>query len=187
MTAQGQKAGGECMVTDYGLEGGPIYVLSGILRDTLERDGSANLEIDLTPDIDEASLVQRLSRPRGKKSMATHLKRTVGLSGIKSALLYEGDDRSAFNNPARLAGRIKALPLALRRTRPIAEAISTAGGVTWSDITESLELKSMDNVYVAGEMLDWDAPTGGYLLSACFATGKWVGEAVAQKLSFVSD
>jgi len=187
MTAQGQKAGGECMVTDYGLEGGPIYVLSGILRDTLERDGSANLEIDLTPDIDEASLVQRLSRPRGKKSMATHLKRTVGLSGIKSALLYEGDDRSAFNNSVRLAGLIKTLPLALRRTRPIAEAISTAGGVTWSDITESLELKSMDNVYVAGEMLDWDAPTGGYLLSACFATGKWVGEAVTQKLSFVSD
>jgi uncharacterized flavoprotein (TIGR03862 family) len=187
MTAQDQKAGGECMMTDYGLEGGPIYVLSGILRDTLEQDGSAKLEIDLIPDIDEASLVQRLSRPRGKKSMATHLKRTVGLSGIKSALLYEGADRSAFNNPAWLAGRIKALPLALHRTRPIAEAISTAGGITWSDITESLELKSMDNVYVAGEMLDWDAPTGGYLLSACFATGKWVGEAVAQKLSFGSD
>lgn len=182
MTAQGQKAGGECMMTDYGLEGGPIYVLSGILRDTLERDGSAKLEIDLTPDIDEASLVQRLSRPRGKKSMATHLKRTVGLTGIKSALLYEGADISVINDPARLAGRIKALPLTLRRTRPIAEAISTAGGVAWSDMTESLELKSMRNVYVAGEMLDWDAPTGGYLLSACFATGKWVGEAVASKL-----
>lgn len=183
ITAQGQKAGGECMMTDYGLEGGPIYVLSGILRDTLERYGSAKLEIDLTPDINEASLVQRLSMPRSKKSMATHLKRTVGLSGIKSALLYEDADRSAFNDPARLAGRIKALPLTLRRPRPIAEAISTVGGVTWSDVTESLELKSMDNVYVAGEMIDWDAPTGGYLLSACFATGKWVGEAVASKFN----
>lgn len=183
MTSWGQKAAGECMITDYGLEGGPVYVLSRILRDALERDGRVKITIDLTPDIDQASLIERLSRPRGKKSMATHLKRTVGLSGVKSALLNEGADRSVFNDPARLAGRIKAIPLTLLRTRPIAEAISTAGGVMWPDMTEYLELKSMDNVYVAGEMLDWDAPTGGYLLSACLATGKWVGEAVARKLT----
>ncbi len=183
LTVEGHKAGGECMVTDYGLEAGPIYVLSSVLRKILVRDVTATLTIDLTPDIDEASLAQRLARPRGKKSLATHLKRTVGLSGVKSAMLYEGADRATFNDPARLAARIKSLPLTILRPRPIAEAISTAGGVAWDSVTESLELKAIPGVYVAGEMLDWDAPTGGYLLSACLATGKWVGEAVVRKLN----
>jgi len=183
MTAQGHVASGECMVTDYGLEGGPVYILSGVLRDTLARDGHVQLTIDLTPDIDEASLVTRLARPRGKKSMATHLKRTVGLTGIKSALLYENVDQAIFDKPDRLAARIKALPISLLRPRPIAEAISSAGGVSWNSLTDDLALKTMKNVYVTGEMLDWDAPTGGYLLSACFATGRWVGEAITRKHS----
>lgn len=179
---EGRKAGGDCMVTGTGLEGGPVYALSGILRDAIERDGAAIPTVDLLPDIDESSLAQRLSKPRGKKSMATHLRRTIALDGVKAALLREGADPETFADPARLAARIKALPLVLRRARPIAEAISTAGGVGWNQMTGDLELEAMPGVYVAGEMLDWDAPTGGYLLTACLATGRWAGEAVAHRL-----
>jgi len=178
----GHQARGDCMVTDNGVEGGPVYTVSGSLRDAIERDGEAVLNIDLTPDIDEKTLIERLSKPRGKKSMATHLRRTISLTGAKAALLREGAEAAVFANPAKLAARIKALPLTLMRTRPIAEAISTAGGIAWKQVTENFELKAIPGTYAVGEMLDWDAPTGGYLLSACLATGRWAGEAVAQQL-----
>ena len=182
----GQQAGGECMVTDSGLEGGPVYQLSGVLRQAIEREGVARLAIDLIPDLSEAALAERLAKPRGKKSLATHLKRTIGLSGAKAALLRETADPATFLDPALLAARIKALPLTLHRPRPIAEAISTAGGIAPEALTEDFELKTLPGVHVAGEMLDWDAPTGGYLLSGCLATGRWVGEAVARGLGGVS-
>ncbi len=180
---EGREASGECMVTHRGLEGGPVYALSGILRDAIERDGAATLTIDLIRDISEASLAKRLAKPRGKKSVATHLRRVISLGAAKTALLREGTVRADFDEPARLAAKIKSLPVTLRRARAIDEAISTAGGVAWDRVTEDLELKALPGVYVAGEMLDWDAPTGGYLLTACLATGRWAGEAVAQNLS----
>jgi uncharacterized flavoprotein (TIGR03862 family) len=179
---EGFEAGGECVVTRTGLQGGPVYALSSALRDAIERDGSATLTIDLLPDIAEAALAARLARPRGKRSMATHLRRVTPLGAAKTALLREVADRADFGDPVRLAARIKALPVTLLRPRPIDEAISTAGGVAWDQVTEGLELKSLPGVHVAGEMLDWDAPTGGYLLTACLATGRLAGEAVARSL-----
>ena len=182
MHIDGHKAQGECMVTAYGLEGGPVYTLSAILRTSIKQNGKALLNIDLTPGIDEDDLAERIARPRGKKSMATHLRRTVGLTGIKSALLHENGPHNDFHDPGRLAARIKNLTLTLQRPRPIAEAISTSGGISWDQVTDKLELKTLKGVYVAGEMLDWEAPTGGYLLSACLATGRWVGEAIASDM-----
>lgn len=174
-----EAAQGDCMVTETGLEGGPVYALSGVLRDAIEQDGTAILTIDLMPDLPESAIRERLSRPRGKKSMATHLKRTLGLEGAKAALLREGAGPDAFADPARLAAWIKALPVTLRRARPIEEAISTAGGIAWDQVTDGLELKALPGVFAAGEMLDWDAPTGGYLLTACLATGRRAGETAA--------
>ena len=177
-----EKAQGDCMVTETGLEGGPVYALSGVLRNAIERDHRATLTIDLMPDLPEAAIGQRLARPRRKKSMATHLKRTLGLEGAKAALLREGAASDAFADPVALAARIKALPVTLHRARPIAEAISSAGGIAWDQVTDGLELTALPGVFAAGEMLDWDAPTGGYLLTACLATGRWAGEAAARSL-----
>lgn len=180
---QGASANGECVITRTGLEGGPVYVLSTALRDAIEKSGPTTITIDLAPGLSDTEVAKRVSKPRDKKSMATHLKRTLGIEGVKAGLLREGTDQDTFTDPSKLAAAIKALPVILTAPRPIAEAISTAGGVTWSQVGKDLQLKAMPGVYVAGEMLDWDAPTGGYLLSACMATGKWAGEAVARKLS----
>jgi len=177
-----ESAQGDCMVTETGLEGGPVYTLSGALRGAIEGDGSATLALDLLPDLAEETVAERLARPRGKKSMATHLKRVIGLDGAKAALLREGAGPDAFADPAQLAARIKALPVTLHRARPIAEAISSAGGVAWDQVTDGLELKALPGVFAAGEMLDWDAPTGGYLLTACLATGRRAGEATVKSI-----
>lgn len=181
LTVDGEHASGDCVLTRTGLEGGPVYTLSAAIRRAIRQGGRATVSMDLIPDLDAATLTERLGRPRGKKSMATHLKRTVGLSGVKAAMLREGENASAaFDDPALLAVRIKTLPLTALSARPIAEAISSAGGVAWDQVTDGLELKALPGVYIAGEMLDWDAPTGGYLLTACMATGKWAGEAAAR-------
>jgi len=182
ISIDGHTAGGECMITEDGLEGGPIYALSGVIRNAITKHGSATIQIDFAPDLNASTLATRLAKPRGKKSMATHLRRTVSMSGAKAALLREGVDLADYTAPDKLAARIKALPITLLRPRPIVEAISSAGGIIWADLTDELELKHMSGVFVAGEMLDWDAPTGGYLLSGCMATGKWVGDAVARRL-----
>ena len=182
---RGHEAKGDCMVADTGLEGGPVFTLSGVLRDAIERDGIAELAIDLLPGTSEASLAKRLAKPRGKNSMATHLRRTISLRGVKAMLLREDTDPEVFADPSKLAARIKWLPVTLLRERPIAEAISTAGGISWDALTGDLEFKAMPTVYAAGEMLDWDAPTGGYLITACFSTGRRVGEAVADKLGAI--
>jgi uncharacterized flavoprotein (TIGR03862 family) len=179
----GHEARGDCVVTAYGLEGGPVFALSRPIRDAVARDGAATVSVDLIPDVGEADAARRLRRPRGKNSAATHLKRTLSIGGVKALVLREGADPATFADPDRLAARIKALPVTLRRARPVAEAISTAGGVAWSGVSANLELTALPGVYVCGEMLDWDAPTGGYLLSACLATGRWAGRAAAGRIA----
>ena len=175
---------GECVLTSTGIEGSLIYALSADLRDAIARDGAALLHLDLAPGRDAARLRDDLAKPRGKRSLGEHLRRQTGLDAAKVALLFEtlpkgvlqGTDADAT---ARIAGTIKALPLRLTAARPIAEAISSAGGVRADALDDTLQLKAMPGVFCAGEMLDWEAPTGGYLLTACFASGLIAGRGAA--------
>lgn len=167
---------GEFVVTATGVEGSLVYAASAALREAIARDGQARFSIDLLPDRDAGWLQQELAHPRGTRSLATHLKTRLGLDGVKAALLWEGVDRRSLDDPAALAARIKAVPVQLQRCRPIDEAISTAGGVRRDALDGSLMLHALPGVFVAGEMLDWEAPTGGYLLTACLATGHAAGE-----------
>jgi hypothetical protein len=171
---------GEFMVTAEGVEGSVIYALSRSLREVLERQGSATLIVDLAPDRDEARLAQALAAPRGKHSLAHVLERRAGLNGVKAGLLREVASAADLADSARLAHLIKALPLLFHGTRPLVEAISTAGGISLADLDEHYMLRALPGVFCAGEMLDWEAPTGGYLLSACLATGRVAGAAAAR-------
>ena len=181
VTAEGtrRRERGEFIVTAHGIEGSLVYGLSRDLRDALERDGSALLLLDLAPDRDEQALAQALAAPRGKHSLAYVLERRAGLNGVKASLLREVASAAELAAPSRLAHLIKALPLALERTRPLAEAISTAGGVCFAALDSHYMVRALPGVFCAGEMLDWEAPTGGYLLSACLATGRLAGTAAA--------
>ncbi|MDD1605271.1 MAG: NAD(P)/FAD-dependent oxidoreductase, partial [Methylococcaceae bacterium] len=134
--------------------------------------------LDLMPDKALSLLIDNLSQPRGKASMANHLRKKVGITGVKAGLLRELLTADAFNNPTKLAHAIKSLPIKLLAPRPIDEAISTAGGVTFEAMNENLMIRDLAGVFCAGEMLDWEAPTGGYLLTACFASGRAAGEGV---------
>lgn len=164
----GQTVRGEAMIAGYGLEGGGVYALSAALRDAVERDGRAVLEIDLRPDLAYAQLAEKLSRPRGGQSLSNFLRKAAGLSPVAVNLIREAHGGGA---PEDLAQAIKRLPVVLTGARGLDRAISAAGGVAWSGVDEALMLKALPGVFVAGEMLDWEAPTGGYLLQACFATG----------------
>jgi uncharacterized flavoprotein (TIGR03862 family) len=166
---------GEFVLTETGVEGGLIYAVSSYLRDRIEQEGQATLVVDLAPDRDHSRLTRDLSKPRGKRTMATHLLRQAGIAGVKSALLREVVPKDAFDDPVRLAQTIKALPLTLVASRPLEEAISTAGGVTFEELDDRLMIRRFPGVFCAGEMLDWEAPTGGYLLTACLATGYTAG------------
>jgi uncharacterized flavoprotein (TIGR03862 family) len=166
---------GELILTAYGVEGGVIYALSAAIRDEIARHGSATVRLDLAPGRDAARLAEALARPRGSHTLATHLRRCAGIEGAKSALLREILPASDFRDPARLAAAIKALPVTLVAPRPIDEAISTAGGVRFEELDGNLMLTRLPGVFCAGEMLDWEAPTGGYLLTACFASGRAAG------------
>lgn len=161
---------GECVLTATGIEGSAIYAISGALRDAIARDGSALLELDLAPGRDLERLTAELSRPRGRRSIGEHLRRASGLDAPKSALLFEVLARDAFDDPVRVTAAIKRLPLQLVAPRPIEEAISSAGGVRLDAVDDGLMLDALPGVFVAGEMLDWEAPTGGYLLTACYAS-----------------
>ena len=163
---------GECMITASGIEGGLVYALSAGLRDTIEHDGSATLEFDLLPDRDVAQVAAEVARPRGSRSLASHLQSRLGLKGVKSGLLREVLGAAGFADTRKLATAIKCLPLTLRAPRPLDEAISSAGGVRFTALDEHLMLRARPGTFVAGEMLDWEAPTGGYLLTACFASGR---------------
>jgi len=177
-----QALQGECVVSAHGIEGSLVYALAADLRDGLARDGEATLWLDLVPGRDEARLAGELARPRNGRSLGEHLRRQAGVSGVKSALLHEVLDKTALQDPTRLAATLKRLPLKLLRPRPIAEAISSAGGVRLEALDEHLMLRALPGVFCAGEMLDWEAPTGGYLLTACFASGLRAGNGVVQWL-----
>jgi len=174
---------GEFVVTATGVEGSLVYAASAALRQTLARDGQATFHLDLLPGRDAAFVAAEVARPRGTRSLATHLKSRLGIDGVKMGLLHECVPRETLADPAALARAIKALPLTLRRCRPLDEAISTAGGVRFEALTPGpqtpLMLHARPGVFCAGEMLDWEAPTGGYLLTACFATGRAAGAGAA--------
>ncbi|MDB5864126.1 MAG: hypothetical protein JWO70_1932 [Betaproteobacteria bacterium] len=174
---------GELVVTEAGVEGGVVYALSGGLRQALEQTGAATLELDLAPGWEVSRLVGELSRPRGSRSLSSHVQSRTGLKGVKMGLLREVLSAEDVARPERLAAAIKALPLALARPRPLDEAISTAGGVRFDALDERLMLRAAPGIFCAGEMLDWEAPTGGYLLTACFATGRAAGTGVLDWLS----
>jgi uncharacterized flavoprotein (TIGR03862 family) len=170
-----QTLRGEFIVTANGIEGSAVYALSAALRNAIDAQGTATLLIDLLPDRTLQQLTAALSRPRGKASRASHLRKSVSIEGVKSALLRETTDALTLADPARLAAHLKALPLTLTAARPLAEAISTAGGIALDEIDAQFMLRRLPGVFVAGEMLDWEAPTGGYLLSACLTTGRAAG------------
>ncbi|MCS0807717.1 TIGR03862 family flavoprotein [Massilia agilis] len=177
VNAQGQKEWrkGQFVVTSTGIEGSLVYALSAPLRDQIAANGSTTIWIDLAPDHDADRVLAEVTHPRGSRSMSSHLQSRLGIKGVKAGLLRECLDAAGYADPVRLAGAIKALPLVLKRTRPVAEAISSAGGVRFDAVDGSGMLRAVPGVFVAGEMLDWEAPTGGYLLTACFGSGRAAG------------
>ncbi|MGR8998676.1 MAG: TIGR03862 family flavoprotein [Gammaproteobacteria bacterium] len=166
---------GELVITETGIEGGLIYALSAPLRDEITASGFALIYLDLAPDKNLEFLVERISQARGKHSMANHLRKRIGINSVKTGLLRELLSAQNFSNPVQLCTNIKALPLKLIATRPLDEAISSAGGVAFEALDEQLMIRALPGVFCAGEMLDWEAPTGGYLLTACFASGRTAG------------
>ena len=171
----GSSQRGEFNITAGGIEGGLVYALSAPLRDALASEGRAVLHLDLAPDRTLARLTADLAHPRGHDSLANHLRRRAGIDGVKAGLLREFLPISTLTATDRLAVAIKHLALPVSAARPIDEAISTAGGVAFEALDERLMLRDLPGVFCAGEMLDWEAPTGGYLLTACFATGRAAG------------
>ncbi len=173
---------GEFIVTKEGVEGGLIYAASAMMRDEIEAKGKAIMFLDLKPDRTLEWLKEKLSRPRGKRSLASYLEKSLGIHSVKAGLLREFVSKENFTNAERLAGFIKALPIPLVAPRPLDEAISSAGGVTFESLDENLMLKNLPGVFCAGEMLDWEAPTGGYLLTTCFSSGYAAGNGVVKWL-----
>jgi len=175
-----QKVRGEALVTETGLEGGGVYALSAALREAIASTGAAVLHIDLRPDLTHADLAARLAALRAKQSLSTFLRKAANLSPVAIGLLQEAAMASsqhlASMAPAALADLVKAVPVRLTEMAPIARAISTAGGIAFDQVDEHFMLRRRPGVFVAGEMLDWEAPTGGYLLQACFATGAVAGQ-----------
>ncbi|WP_277184863.1 TIGR03862 family flavoprotein [Caballeronia sp. BR00000012568055] len=169
---------GECLITEHGIEGSLIYALSAPIRDRIAASGEAGAEIllDLAPQLSAERVREEVLHPRGARSLSSHLQSRLHITGVKAGLLRECLSKEAFTDLDTLAARIKALPLRLRRPRPIAEVISSAGGVAFESLDEKLMLTALPGVFCAGEMLDWEAPTGGYLLTACFASGIVAGE-----------
>jgi len=177
-TGNTERRQGEFVVTETGMEGSLIYGFSARLRDAIEATGSAVVHLDLAPGWDLPRLTGEIARPRGSRSISSHLQSRVGLKGVKTGLLRERLPAGDFADASRLAAAIKALPLCLTAPRPLEEAISSAGGVTFEALDGNLMIKMLPGVFCAGEMLDWEAPTGGYLLTACFASGRAAGAGV---------
>ena len=173
---------GEFVATGTGVEGSLIYAVSALLRDDIEATGRATFMLDLLPDWTAARVAAAVAHPRGSRSLSSHLKSRLGLEGIKLALLYELLTKEQMHDVHMLARSIKALPLTVVAPRPLDEAISTAGGVDFAALDEQLMLHAMPGVCCAGEMLDWEAPTGGYLLTACMATGVQAGRGAVRWL-----
>lgn len=168
---------GEFVATATGIEGSLVYAVSALLRDEIAARGSATLHVDLLPDRSAAQVLAAVQQ-RGARSLGSHLKSRLNLDAIKSALLHEVLPREALHDAQRVAATLKAAPLTVTAPRPVAEAISTAGGVRFEALQDGLMARAMPGVFVAGEMLDWEAPTGGYLLNACMASGVRVAAGV---------
>jgi uncharacterized flavoprotein (TIGR03862 family) len=175
-----QERQGEFIVTAQGVEGSLIYAASADLREAIERDGHVEITLDLAPGRTVLELSQSLAQARGKRSIGEHLRRAAQLDGVRAGLVFEFASTEQRADPIALAGLIKHLPLRLLRARPLAEAISSAGGVRFDDLDRDLMLRRNPGVFCTGEMLDWEAPTGGYLLTACFAGGRIAGRAAAR-------
>ncbi|MFZ6672691.1 TIGR03862 family flavoprotein [Undibacterium sp. Xuan67W] len=170
---------GQFVVTDGGVEGSLIYALSALIRNRIASQGKALLHLDLAPGKSTERILQEVTHPRGSRSISSHLQSKVGLDALKIGLLRECLAMDQYQQPALLAAAIKALPLVLNAARPIDEAISSAGGVRFEALNEQMMLNELPGLFCAGEMLDWEAPTGGYLLTACFATGRRAGAGAA--------
>ncbi len=181
LDGQPRSQQGECVISADGIEGSLVYAMAADLRDTLARDGEVVLHLDLLPGQTEAQVAEKLQRPRQGRSFGEHLRRQLGLGGVKSALLFEVLGKDAGQLPAEaIAAALKRLPLSPLRARPIAEVISSAGGVRLEALDDALMLRDLPGTFCAGEMLDWEAPTGGYLLTACFASGLRAGRGVVE-------
>ena len=182
--AQGREVRkqGQFVVTQGGVEGSLIYALSAALRDQIAANGSTTIYLDLLPDLAPERVAAEVQRPRGARSLSSHLQSRLGLKGVKAGLLRECTSKDEYADEEKLAQAIKRLPVRLLRPRPIDEAISSAGGVRW-DALQGTMLKAAPGVFVAGEMVDWEAPTGGYLLTACLASGLAAGRDVLNWLS----
>jgi len=170
---------GEFVATATGVEGSLIYAASALLRDTIAARGQATLLLDLLPARSAQQVLAEVSHPRGARSLSSHLKSRLGLDGIKTALLHEVLDKAALHDPQRLADTIKGVPIVLSAARPVDEAISTAGGVRLDGLDAQLMAQALPGVFCVGEMLDWEAPTGGYLLTASMAAGRLAGHGAA--------
>ena len=179
-----QHRQGEFVVTETGIEGSLVYALSAAIRERILRDGEVTIMLDLAPALTAQRVLDEVTRPRGSRSMSTHLQSRIGLGGVKLGLLHEALSKEAFADTALLAQTIKALPLKLIRPRPIEEAISSAGGVPFEALDARLMIGHVPGAFCAGEMLDWEAPTGGYLLTACFASGLAAGRGA---LAYLAD
>ena len=167
---------GELMLSDSGIEGSLVYALSAPLRDAIAAQGTVTVQLDLAPDKPLTRVIAEVAHPRGARSLSSHLQSRAGIKGAKMALLHEVLPAAQLNDPIQLANAIKSLPLTLAAPRPLDEAISSAGGVRFETLDAHLMLRSLPGVFCAGEMLDWEAPTGGYLLTACFASGRAAGQ-----------
>ncbi|WP_354682815.1 TIGR03862 family flavoprotein [Cupriavidus necator] len=173
---------GEFVISTTGIEGSLVYALSAPIRDRIEADGSAVIHLDLLPSHSAEQVSAEVSHPRGARSLSSHLQSRLGITGVKAGLLRECLSKDAMYDPGTLAVSLKALPLRLLRARPIDEVISSAGGVRFEAMDEGLMLRALPGVFCAGEMLDWEAPTGGYLLTACFASGRTAAQGAAAYL-----
>ncbi len=186
LTGQTETRRGEMIVTERGIEGSLIYAFSARLRDTLDAQGSATFHLDLLPNHSHAQLEAALHKKPANKTLGNFLKSQWKLDGVKAALLFETLDKAQWQNIPLLAATLKAIPITVTATTPIDEAISTAGGVPFAALDENLMLRHLPGVFCAGEMLDWEAPTGGYLLTACLASGREAGNGVIRWLAPVS-
>ena len=173
---------GDFVVTAGGVEGGLIYALSSLIRDEISAKGSAEIFLDLMPGKELAQIFSGIAHPRGSRSMSSHLQSRANIKGVKTALLRECVPQANFDHPERLAVAIKALPIKLVAPRPLDEAISSAGGIMFEALNENLMVRDWPGIFCAGEMVDWEAPTGGYLLTACFASGYCAGKGVLKWL-----
>lgn len=182
--AQGNRFArrGECVVTQTGIEGSLVYAASAPLRNTISQQGQALLHLNLRPELSAQRVLTEVSHPRGSKSLSSHLKSRLNLNGLHTALLYELLDTTTLQDPKALAHALQHLPLTLHAPRPLEEAISSAGGIRTNALTDHLMLRTLPGVFTAGEMLDWEAPTGGYLLSACLASGRVAAKGVLHHL-----